>query len=33
MYEHRYIAQQVYFNNMPFEATHGKFLFNRYTGP
>ena len=33
MYEQRYIAQQVYFNNMPFEATHGKFLFNRYTGP
>jgi hypothetical protein len=33
MYEHRYIAQQVYFNNMPFEATHGKFLFNRYSRP
>jgi hypothetical protein len=33
MYEHRYIAQQVYFNQLPFEASHGKFLFNRYTGP
>jgi hypothetical protein len=33
MYEHRYVAQQVYFNQLPFEASHGKFLFNRYTGP
>jgi hypothetical protein len=33
MYEHRYVAQQVYFNQLPFEASHGKFLFNRYYGP
>jgi hypothetical protein len=33
MYEHRYIAQQVYFNQLPFQAANGKFLFNRYTGP
>jgi hypothetical protein len=33
MYEHRYIAQQVYFNQLPFPASNGKFLFNRYTGP
>ena len=33
MYEHRYIAQQVYFNQLPFQAANGKFLFNRNAGP